>query len=139
MTTKASARQPTPPSRNASGVEPPATAATPDTLSSMAMPGASTDTEMAMASQSRSEPWASSPLAAPVIRSGLVFPAMTASLLLRHQDTDRVQVVVEGQRRAVAGRQPVQELHVHRVRLVGVQRGHVGKLGVEQVRVAAGP
>ena len=72
MTTNASARQATPPSRNASGVEPPATAETPLTLSSIAMPGAITDTEIAIASHRRSEPCASSPLPAPVIRSGLV-------------------------------------------------------------------
>src|ERR1700733_13742602 len=131
MTTKASARQPTPPSRKASGAEPPATAATPDTFSSIAMPGASTDTEMAMASQSRSEPWASSPLAAPVIRSGLVFPAMTAFLSLRHQDGLAVQVVVEGQRRALMLSQPVHVLDVHRVSPVLVERGHVRKLGVQ--------
>src|SRR5450432_4059202 len=100
MTTNASARQPTPPSRNASGVEPPATAATPDTLSSIAMPGASTDTEIAMASHSRSEPCASWPLAAPGIRSGLVL-AIFPLLSLRHQDGLVVQVVIEGQRRAL--------------------------------------
>src|SRR5450755_709995 len=82
MTTNASARQATPPSRNASGVEPPLTAATPDTLRSIAIPGASTDTEIAMASQSRSEPCASSPVAAPGIRSGLVL-AMFPFLSLR--------------------------------------------------------
>src|SRR6185312_16827376 len=59
MTTKASARQATPPSRNARGVEPPLVAATPETLSSIAMPGASTDMEIAMASGSRSVPRAS--------------------------------------------------------------------------------
>src|ERR1700729_3054936 len=59
MTTKASARQAMPPSRNARGVEPPLVAATPETLSSIAMPGASTDTEIAMASGSRSVPRAS--------------------------------------------------------------------------------
>src|ERR1700685_3585983 len=82
MTPKARGRQPMPRTRNASGVEPPATAATPDTLSSIAIPGASTDTEIAMASQSRSEPWASSPVAAPGIRSGLVL-AMFPFLSLR--------------------------------------------------------
>ena len=60
ITTNASARQAMPPSRNASGVEPPATIDTPDTLSSIAIPGAITDTEIAMASQILSEPWASS-------------------------------------------------------------------------------
>jgi hypothetical protein len=58
MTTNASARQAMPPSRNASGVEPPLTAATPVTLSSIAMPGAITETEIAMASHRRSVPWA---------------------------------------------------------------------------------
>src|SRR5882724_656488 len=133
MTTNASARQPTPPSRNASGVEPPLTAATPDTLRSMAMPGASTDTEMAMASHSRSEPCASSPVAAPGIRSGLVLaifcvpltaarpvggpygrasgaglrdsvspgPQVLLCSSCSEQDGLLVQVVVEGQRRAV--------------------------------------
>ena len=48
-----------PPSRNAKGVEPPLVAATPETLSSIAMPGASTETEIAMASGSRSVPRAS--------------------------------------------------------------------------------
>ncbi len=59
MITNASAMTPMPPSRNASGVEPPATSATPGTLRSMAMPGASTDTEMATASQVLSAPRAS--------------------------------------------------------------------------------
>src|ERR1700727_2599360 len=45
MTTKASARQAMPPSRNANGVEPPLVAATPETLSSIAMPGATTGTQ----------------------------------------------------------------------------------------------
>ena len=61
-----------PPSRKASGVEPPAATATPDVLSSIAMPGAISDTEIAMASHRRREPCASSPVAAPGIRSGLV-------------------------------------------------------------------
>src|ERR1700761_107967 len=66
MTTKASARQAIPPSRNARGVEPPLVAATPETLSSIAMPGASRDTEIAMASGSRSVPRGSSlPVATP--------------------------------------------------------------------------
>src|SRR5262249_60468823 len=76
--TYANARQAMLPSRNASGVEPPATAATPVTLSSIAMPGAITETEMAMASHRRSVPWASSPVPAPGIRSGLVL-AITCS------------------------------------------------------------
>ena len=58
-----------PPSRNASGVEPPADDATPETFSSIAMPGASTDTEIAMASQTLSEPCASSSW--PVVTSRL--------------------------------------------------------------------
>ena len=59
MITNARARTPMPPSRNASGVDPPATIATPGTLRSMAMPGASTDTEIATASQVLSAPRAS--------------------------------------------------------------------------------
>ena len=120
ITTKASARQAMPPSRKASGVEPPATAATPVTLSSMAIPGAITDTEMAMASQSRSEPCASSPLPAPGIRSGLVL-AMAPFLSFGHQDGLAVQVVVKGQRGAVTFDDPGEELLVHRVRLVLLQ------------------
>jgi len=61
-----------PPSRKANGVEPPATADTPLTFSSIAIPGAMTDTEIAIASQRRSDPCASSPAAVPGIRSGLV-------------------------------------------------------------------
>ncbi len=61
MTTNPRVRQATPPSTNDSGVEPPATPATPPVLSAMAMPGASTDTLMAMASDVRSEPRASCP------------------------------------------------------------------------------
>jgi len=67
-----------PPSRNASGVDPPLTRATPLTFSSIAMPGAITDTEIAMASIRRSEPCASSPVAAPGIRAGSVL-AMSCS------------------------------------------------------------
>src|SRR4051812_7607920 len=61
MTTKASARQPIPPSRVDSGVDPPATAATPPVLSCMAMPGESTETLIAIASMVRNCPLASWP------------------------------------------------------------------------------
>ena len=71
MTTNASARQAMPPSRNASGVDPPPTAATPVTFSSIAMPGAITDTEIAMASHRRSEPCASSPVRGPGYQVGV--------------------------------------------------------------------
>src|SRR6185437_1956323 len=126
-----------PPSRKASGVEPPATNATPVTLSSMAIPGAITDTEMAMASQSRSEPCASSPLPAPGIRSGLVL-AMAPFLSFGHQDGLAVQVVVKGQRSAVTCVEPGEEVLVDRVRPVLRQGLLAGELGVEQVGVAAG-
>src|SRR5690349_15340236 len=136
MTTKASARQAMPPSRNASGVDPPATAATPVTLSSIAMPGAITDTEIAMASHRRSEPCASSPLSAPGIRSGLVL-AMGELPSFRHQDGVVVQHVVEGKRLAVELADELEELEVHRMGSVGGHGVEVGKLGVEEVGVAA--
>src|SRR5579875_1182834 len=60
-TTKPRARQPMPPSRKESGVEPPATAATPPVLSCMAMAGDRTEMLMATASMVRSEPRANSP------------------------------------------------------------------------------
>ena len=47
-----------PPSRKASGVDPPATTATPGTLRSIAIPGAMTDTEMATASHVLRVPFA---------------------------------------------------------------------------------
>src|SRR5487761_392216 len=62
MTTNPSARQPMPPRRNESGVDPPATAATPPVFRSMAIAGDSTDTEIAMASIVRKDPFASSPV-----------------------------------------------------------------------------
>src|ERR1700679_3373060 len=84
MTTKASARQAMPPSRNARGVEPPLVAATPETLSSIAMPGASTDTAIAMASGGRRVPRASwLPVATP--DSERVW-AMGVPLLIGHED-----------------------------------------------------
>src|SRR5215469_3851990 len=128
MTTKASARHATPPSRNASGVDPPATADTPLTFSSIAIPGAMTDTEIAMASQRRSEPCASSPVAAPGIRSGLVL-AMIAVLShsFVHEDGVLIQQVVEGQRCAVALDDPVIEPDVRGMCPVRVHRFQVGK------------
>ena len=50
-----------PPSRKASGVEPPATAATPPVLSCIAMAGESTEILMAMASLVRNDPLARVP------------------------------------------------------------------------------
>src|SRR5580692_6025672 len=137
MTTKASARQAMPPSRNASGVEPPLVAATPETLSSIAMPGASTDTEIAMASGSRSEPRASASAGATAAEE--LISAMKAFLsLLGHQDGLVVQDVVEGERHAVALVQPRQEGLVHWMVAVGGHGVEVGEFGVEQVRVPAG-
>src|SRR6201996_6234507 len=144
MTTKASARQAIPPSRNARGVEPPLVAATPETLSSIAMPGASTGTEIAMASGSRSVPRASSlPVATPsservsamedvpFTAAGEAQPALrpvlgrarspavggqpASGVLLGHQEGLVVQDVVEGKRHAVALVQPRQEGLVHRM------------------------
>src|SRR3954470_21712803 len=75
MTTKASARQPIPPSRVDSGVEPPATAATPPVLSCMAMPGERTETLIATASMVRNwplaRPWVSLGSACWLICAGL--------------------------------------------------------------------
>src|SRR6185312_12031920 len=167
MTTKASARQATPPSRNARGVEPPLVAATPETLSSIAMPGASTDMEIAMASGSRSVPRASLSAVATLgpeliwAMGGVPFTAAGGAAghmatsgsgavtcrgavsrhrcgLLGHQDCLVVQDVVEGKRYAVALVQPCQEGLVDRMVTVGGHRVEVGKLGVEQVRVPAG-
>src|SRR5215467_8062966 len=138
MTTNASARHATPPSRNASGVDPPATAATPVTLSSIAMPGAITDTEIAIASQRRSDPCASSPVAAPGIRSGLVLAIVAVlSMSFGHEDGAVVQDVVEGQGGAISFNDPVIELNVDRVSAVRVHGLDVGKFGVEKVAVAA--
>src|SRR5215813_3735320 len=140
MTTNARARQAIPPSRNASGVEPPATAATPVTLSSIAIPGAITDTEIAMASHKCSEPCASSPVAAPGMRSGLVL-AMSGGPLnsFGHEDGVIVQDVVEGERCAFVVNDPIIEPNVHGMRSIGVHGFHVGKFGVEQVTVATVP
>src|SRR5580692_12410640 len=135
MTTKASARQAMPPSRNARGVEPPLVAATPETLSSIAMPGASTDTEIAMASGNRRVPRASASARA-TLGPELIW-AMGGSLscvLLGHEDGLVVQDVVEGKRDAVALVQPRQEGLVHGMVAVGGHRGEIGEFGVEQVR-----
>src|ERR1700679_4026697 len=88
MTTKASARQAMPPSRNAKGVEPPLVAATPDTLSSIAMPGASTETEIAIASGSRRVPRASASSRA-TLGPELIWAMgrfLTVRVLLGHED-----------------------------------------------------
>src|ERR1700691_3122268 len=136
MTTKASARQAMPPSRNARGVEPPLVAATPETLSSIAMPGASTDTEIAMASGSRRVPRASwLPVATP--DSERVW-AMGVPLLIGHEDSLVIQDVVESKRDAVARVEPGQEGLVHWMVAVGGHRVEIGEFGVEQVRVSAG-
>src|ERR1700728_1542651 len=167
MTTKASARQAMPPSRNARGVEPPLVAATPETLSSIAMPGASTDTEIAMASGSRRVPRASwLPVATPdservwamgrvpftaagvwgrpygrfwVGRGHLPLGNQAVSgVLLGHQDGLVIQDVVEGKRDAVARVEPGQEGLVHWMVAVGGHRVEIGEFGVEQLRVPAG-
>src|SRR6202035_5433635 len=142
MTTKASARQAMPPSRNARGVEPPLVAATPETLSSIAMPGASTDTEIAMASGSRSVPRASASVRA-TLGPELIWamggvPFSRIGLLLGHEDGLFVKDVVEGKRDAVALVEPREEGLVHRMVAVGGHRVEVGKFGIEQVRVPAG-
>src|SRR5437764_1396472 len=113
------------------------TGTTPETLSSMAMAGASTETEIAMASGSRSAPWASSPLPVLVSRSGLVL-AIVRPPSFSHQAGLLVQVVVECQRRAFALVQPRQEGELDRMGTVGVHRVQVGKLGVQKVGIAAG-
>src|SRR5579875_1076240 len=121
MTTNASARHPMPPSRNASGVEPPLTAATPDTLSSMAMPGASTETEIAMASGRRSAPWASSPLAVLVSRSGSILA------IVRPPHSVELEVLAH---------LPVADLLALRRRVLGhgrVMPGQFGPLHLDQV------
>src|SRR5580700_6744532 len=139
MTTKASARQAMPPSRNANGVEPPLVAATPETLSSIAMPGASTDTEIAMASGSRRVPRASSlPVATPNSERVSAMGGSLSCVLLGHEDGLVVQDVVEGKRDAIPLVQPRQERLVHGMVAVGGHRVEVGELGIEQVRVPAG-
>src|ERR1700722_3437947 len=140
MTTKASARQAMPPSRNANGVEPPLVAATPETLSSIAMPGASTETEIAIASGSRRGPRASASSRA-TLGPELIWAMgrfLIVRVLLGHEDGLVVQDVVEGKRDAVALVQPRQEGLVHGMIAVGGHRVEIGEFGVEQVRVPAG-
>jgi hypothetical protein len=49
-----------------------------------------------------------------------------------------VQVEIEGQRRAVTFHEPVEEPLVDRVGAIGVERRHVGELGVQEVAVTPG-
>src|ERR1700684_4623158 len=140
MTTKASARQAMPPSRNAKGVEPPLVAATPDTLSSIAMPGASTETEIAIAAGSRRVPRASASSRA-TLGPELIWAMgrfLTVRVLLGHEDGLVVQDVVEGKRDAVTLVQPRQEGLMDGVVSVGGHRVEVGEFGIEKVRVPAG-